>query len=177
MEPNEQGQQQAQPNAGTPNSGQTNEEKSTLPGLEGFFDTYLRIKAPWQLPAGAKEWIVKYGPWISLVLLILGAIVLVPLLILALGITAVNLPFAAMAGGVSTTPFGWAGIILGLAVLVMQGIAIPGLLKRQLSGWKMVYYAEIVSIVSTLIRGDIISAIFALVIGMFILFQIRSYYK
>lgn len=177
MEPNGQDQQHhdnAQPQAEATHK---TEEKSQLQGLEGFFDTYLRIKAPWQLPAGAREWIVKYGPWISLVFLILGALVLIPLLVLALGLTAVTLPFAAAAGGLHTSIFGWIGIIISLAVLVMQGIAIPGLLKRQLSGWKMLYYAELLSIVGQIINRDFISAIFTIIIGMFILFQIRSYYK
>lgn len=153
------------------------EEKTSLAGLEGFFDTYLRIKAPWQLPAGAKEWIVKYGPWISLVLLILGALVIIPVLVLALGLTAVSLPFAAATGAMHNTAFGWIQIIISLVVLVMEGIAIPALLKRKLSGWNLIYYAQLLSVVGSLINFNIISALISLVIGMYILFQIRSYYK
>lgn len=152
-------------------------EKSQLTGLEGFFDTYLRIKAPWQLPAAAKEWIVKYGPWISLVLLIIGAVVLIPLLVFALGLTAVTLPFMAAAGTLHSTAFGWFHIALSLVILVMQGIAIPALMKRKLSGWRMLYYAELLSVISSLISVQIFSALVALIIGMYILFQIRSYYK
>ncbi len=189
MEPNEQGQQNheqaQQPTTPAPqaeqNSGQNNdhkaEEKTQLDELEGFFDTYLRIKAPFQLPAGLKEWIVKYGPWISLVFLILGAIILIPLLIIAFGLTAISLPIAAATGSVHTSIFGWIGIAISLAVMVMQGIAIPGLLKRQLSGWKLLYYAQLLSVASSIVNGNILSAILSLVIGMYILFQIRSYYK
>lgn len=173
--------QQTPPMGSAPSQDSQNSQstgaKSSLPGLEGFFDTYLHIKAPWQLPAKAKEWIVKYGPWISLVLLILGAIVLIPLLTLALGLTVITLPFATVAGGAGTTLWGWVHIILGLVVLVMQGIAIPGLMKRQLSGWRMLYYAELLSVISSILYRDIIGAIFGLIIGMYILFQIRSYYK
>lgn len=188
MEPNVEGQnntngqQQAQPNT----QGQTSQEapkpehkdeKSTLEGLEGFFDTYLRIKAPFQFPPAAREWIVKYGPWISLVFLILGALVLIPLLVFALGLTAVSLPFAAATGSVQTTMFGWIGIVISLAVLVMQGIAIPQLMKRQLSGWKLIYYAQLLSAAGSIVSGSIVGAIIGLAIGMYVLFQIRSYYK
>lgn len=151
--------------------------KSSLPGLEGFFDTYLRIKAPWQLPSRAKEWIVQYGPWISLVLLILGALVLIPLLTLALGLTAITLPYAAAGGGLHTSLWGWFHILLSLVVLVMQGMAIPGLMKRKLSGWKLLYYAELLSVAISIINIDIIGALLGLVIGMYLIFQIRSYYN
>lgn len=153
------------------------EPKSQLQGLEGFFDTYLREKAPFQLPYGAREWIVKYGPWISLVFLIIGALVLIPVLTIALGLTAVTLPYQAMAGTVGTTTLGWIGIVLSLAVLVMEAIAIPALLKRKMSGWKMLYYAFLLSAVSQIISMSILGFILSLVIGMYILFQIRSFYK
>lgn len=150
---------------------------SHLPGLEGFFDTYLHHKAPFQLPVKAREFIVQYGPWISLVLLILAALVIVPLLILALGLTVVTLPFQAATGAVHTTGVGYIQILIGLVVLVMEGIAIPGLLKRKLSGWKMLYYAILLSAFSSLLNLAIVSVIINLVIGMYILFQVRSYYK
>ncbi len=157
----------------TPPAGQT----SNLPGLEGIFDTYLRIKSPVQLPEKAREWIVKYGPWISLVLLIISGLVLIPLLIIALGMTAVTLPFAALAGATATTMWGWVHIALSLVVIVMEAIAIPALLKRKLSGWKMIYYASLLSFVSSVLGMAWVSAIVGLIIGMFILFQIRSKYQ
>ena len=53
--------------------------------LIGFLDFYLVQKAPFQLPDNAKEWIVKYGPWIAIVLLILA----LPPLLFALGLSTV----------------------------------------------------------------------------------------
>ncbi len=153
------------------------EPKSQLQGLEGFFDTYLREKAPFQLPHGAREWIVKYGPWISLVFLIIGAFILIPVLMIALGLTAVTLPYQAMAGTVGTTAFGWLGIILSLVVIVMEAMAIPALMKRKMSGWKLLYFAFLLSAVSQIITMNIIGFILSLLIGMYILFQIRSFYK
>jgi hypothetical protein len=153
------------------------EPKSQLDGLEGIFDTYLREKAPFQFPAKVREWIVKYGPWISLVLLILTALVVIPGLFIILGLTAVTLPYQAMGTVKSMGPIDYLAILISLAVLVMEAMAIPALLKRKLSGWKLVYYASLLSIVSSLLTGAIVSAILSLVIGMYILFQIRSYYK
>lgn len=153
------------------------EPKSQLQGLEGFFDTYLREKSPFQLPAKAREWIVQYGPWISLVLLIIGAIVLIPLLFLWLGLTAVSVPYQVAAGTIHNTTYGLIGMLFSIAVLVMEGIAIPALLKRKMSGWKLIYYASLLSALGQIISLNIFGAIVGLVIGMFLLFQIRSYYK
>lgn len=150
---------------------------SHLPGLEGFFDTYLHHKAPFQLPVKAKEFIVQYGPWISLVLLIIAAVTLVPLLILALGLTVITLPFQAVAGTVHTTFSGWIGIVISLVAMVMNGLAIPGLLKRKLSGWTMLYYSSLLSALGSLINLHVASLLIGLIISMYILFQIRSYYK
>lgn len=153
------------------------EPKSQLQGLEGFFDTYLREKAPFQFPAKGREWIVQYGPWISLVFLILGALVLIPVAMIALGLTALTLPFQAAAGTVTNSGLNLIGLVISLAVLVMEAIAIPALLKRKMSGWKMLYYAGLVSAVGSIISMNFFGAIIGLVIGMYILFQIRSYYK
>ena len=170
---------QEAPNNTQSGSSQTNnmETTSKLEGLEGFFDTYLRIKAPFHLPPSVKEFIVKFGPWITLVLLILAAIVIVPLALIAFGLTAVTLPYSAATGYASNSVMGFVQIIIGVVVLVMEAVAIPKLLKRQLSGWKLVYWASLLSAVSSLISLQVVSLILGLVIGMYILFQIREYYK
>ena len=62
--------------------------------LIGFLDFYLVKKAPFQIPDGAREWIVKFGPWITVVLLILT----LPILLFALGLGAFFMPF----GGTAT---------------------------------------------------------------------------
>ena len=73
------------------------EQKSTtssdVQGLIGTLDDYLVKRAPFQIPDGGKELIVKFGPWISLVLLVLT----LPLLLVALGLGAIFSPF----GGVT----------------------------------------------------------------------------
>ncbi len=152
-------------------------DKSHLHGLEGVFDTYLHLKAPFQLPVKAKEFIVEYGPWISLVLLIIAAVAILPLLALALGLTVVTLPFQAAVGAVQVTTGNYIHLVIGLVTMVMQGAAIPGLLKRKLSAWHLLYYSSLLSAVGSLLSGSVVGTIVGLVIGMYILFQIRSYYK
>jgi len=69
--------------------------------LIGFLDFYLVKKAPFQIPDTGRELIVRFGPWITVVLLIL----LLPILLFALGLGALVMPFAG-AGGVGYASFG-----------------------------------------------------------------------
>ena len=114
----------------------------------GFLDFYLVKKAPFQIPDGGREWIVKFGPWITVVLLILT----LPLLLFALGLGAIFIPF----GGVGyATGFG----VLTLFVIVEFGLmiaALPGLFARKMAGWRLLFYSQLVSIVYNVLSGHIV---------------------
>jgi hypothetical protein len=136
--------------------------------LIGFLDFYLVTKAPFQIPEGGREWIVKFGPWITVVLLILT----LPILLVALGIGAVFVPF----GGIGyASGFG----LLTIAVIVEIGLmvaALPGLFARKMAGWRLLFYSQLVSIASNLLSGSIVGGLLSGLIGLYILFQIRMLY-
>jgi hypothetical protein len=135
----------------------------------GFLDYYLVRKAPFQIPDGVREWIVKFGPWITVVLLILT----LPLLLIALGIGTVLIPF----GGVGyASGFG----ILTLFVIVEIGLmiaALPGLFARKMSGWLLLFYSQLVSIVYSLLSGSIVGGLLFGLIALYVLFQVRPLYR
>ena len=135
----------------------------------GFLDYYLVRKAPFQIPNEAKEWIVQYGPWITIVLLVLT----LPALLFVLGLGAALVPF----GGIGyATGFGY--LTLGLIAQIGLTLgALPGLFARKTSGWTLLFYARIVSLVFTLLAGSIVSALVGGLISMYILFQVRPLYK
>lgn len=139
--------------------------------LENFFDTYLHKKAPFHIPPAGKEFIVKFGPWITLVLMLLA----IPVILAGLGLMAAFSP-AIMAYGQYSTQY-LLQSVLSLVVLIMEAVALPGLFKRSLSGWKLVYYAALLSAVGQLITFSIVALIVDLVITMYVLFEIRDYYK
>jgi hypothetical protein len=136
--------------------------------LIGFLDFYLVKKAPFQLPDGAKEWIVQFGPWITVVLLILT----LPLLLVALGLGTILMPF----GGVGyASGFG----ILTLFVVVEIGLmiaALPGLFNRKMGGWRLLFYSQLISIVYSLLSRNIVSGLIVGLISLYILFQVRPLY-
>jgi len=151
----------------------TNKSQGFLSKLEDFFNTYLHKKAPFHLPPAAREWIVKYGPWIVLVLMILA----VPVILAAFSLSAVLSPFAA---GYAPARFYTVSIIseiVNLLALIIEIAALPGLFKRTLKGWHLLYYAVLISAVAQLLDGQIFSLIFNVVISMYFLFEVREYYK
>ena len=137
--------------------------------LVGFLDFYLVQKAPFQLPDGVREFLVKYGPWIMLVFMVLS----LPAILLVLGIGTFAIPF----GGVGyATGFGVAAVGL-IITFALNVLALPGLFARKMSGWTLLFYGELVSIATQLLQGAVVSAIISGLIGLYILFQVRSLYK
>jgi hypothetical protein len=147
--------------------------KSLIPQLEDILDLYLVKKAPFQLPANVKEFIVKFGPYITLILMLLA----LPVILLALGLSAVLLPMVGAVAGVKTGITATLGLVLAIATLVLEAVALPGLFKRSKVGWNFVFYAVLISAVSYLISLDIFSLIIGTLVSLYFLFQIRAYYK
>lgn len=151
---------------------QTPSNQNFLKQLEEFFNLYLHKKSPFHLPPHVKEWIVKYSPWIDLILLILA----LPIVVAALGISLFFLPFAALA-----SPFGsllgivhWAII---MASFILEIAALPGLFKRSLKAWYLVYYAVLLNALGSLLARDIFGFIVGTAISLFVLLEIKEYYK
>lgn len=143
--------------------------KSSMNKLDETLNLYLVKKAP-SIPENSKEIIVKYSPYIAIVVLALS----LPMLLGILGLTAFLSPFAFL-GGVHYG-FSFAGIFL-LASLVLEVMALPGLFTRKASAWKLMYYASLVNAVYALVRFDLGGLIIGTGISLYLLFQIRSYYK
>jgi hypothetical protein len=136
--------------------------------LIGFLDFYLVKKAPFQIPDGGREVIVKFGPWITLILLILW----LPILLVALGLGTILIPFG---GGGYAAGFG----VLTLFVIVQIGLmiaALPGLFNRRMAGWRLLFYAQLVGIVYSLLSGAVVSGLLFGLIALYILFQVRPLY-
>ena len=136
--------------------------------LIGFLDFYLVQKAPFQLPDGMKEFIVKFGPWIAIVLIVLS----LPFLLLALGVSAFVLPYARTAA--PSIGVAWIVLLVQLGLTIM---ALPGLFARTMSGWRLIFYARLVAIVTSIAMGGIVGAIIGGLISLYILFQVRTLYK
>jgi hypothetical protein len=136
--------------------------------LIGFLDFYFVTKAPFQIPDGGREFIVKFGPWITVVLLILT----LPVLLFALGMGAIFIPF----GGMSyASRFG----VLTIFVVVQVGLmiaALPGLFARKMAGWRLLLYSQLIAIVYNVLSGNLVGGLLFGLVALYILFQVRTLY-
>lgn len=145
------------------------EQTGTAKDPMGFLHHYLVDKAPFQIPDGGREWIVKFGPWIILVVMVLA----LPAILFVLGLGTIALPFAGVA---YATGFS-VGVIGLFATFVLQALALPGLFSRRMSGWTLLFYAQTISAASGLLQGAVASSLIGALISFYILFQVRSLYK
>lgn len=153
------------------------ETKNLLGQLEAMLDEYMVTKAPFALPLGLKEFLVKVSPY----LVIVFAVMALPLILAALGMSAAFTPFAMMGGyGYGYGGYGFRTIV-SLAVaaitIVMYVMAVPGLFKQTKSAWRLMFYVSIISLIGSILSFDIIGGIIGAIIGWYILFQLKDMYK
>lgn len=145
-----------------------------LSQLEDTLNDYFGKKAP-ALPANIQEIIVKLAPYLT----ILGVILALPAILLLLGLGSFATMLAPLGGAeaVTTVPNMWLGIVLLIPVVILEALAIPGLFARKAVAWKYIFWALLISLVSSLVQFNIVGALIGAVIGFYILFQIKSHYK
>ncbi|HSV95289.1 MAG TPA: hypothetical protein VLH94_04970 [Spirochaetia bacterium] len=142
---------------------------SMLNQLEMKLESFFVKKMP-TLPVKVKEIIVKFSPWLVVVALIMC----IPMVLGILGISALMSPAYYRYGYVYG--YGLASWI-SFASIVLLVLALPGLFKRQLSSWRLVFYSGLVMALYSLITFDLGNLVIGTGISMYILFQIKSNYK
>jgi hypothetical protein len=135
------------------------------------------------LPAGARAWLVANAWWIVLIGVILGAMGFLSALSLLMTLSSMGgiyagLPYASYVA--QSTIWLWISLILGVVSLVLEAMAI-GPLKSQLRrGWRLIFLASLVNLVSGII-GVLFGNFFGLIgvalgvaIGWYFLFEVRD---
>ncbi|MDO8183489.1 MAG: hypothetical protein Q7T49_00695 [bacterium] len=135
-------------------------------------DLYFGQKAP-ALPVGIKEFLVKAAPYLAIIGVIFSGLGLLALLPFLTGGGALGMMgyYPAMYGSSL-----WLGVIFGLAIVILEIMAVPGLFKRNLTGWTYLFYAQLVALVQMLVTMNLVGLIIGGLIGFYLLFQVRSYY-
>lgn len=123
------------------------------------------------LPKGGREFFVMILPWVALILGALGVLRTIS----SFGLFSYFSPYMAL-GGVDAVGRGMIIVILGLVSSVLLLMAFPGLNAKKSKGWKLIYYSEIVSLVSSIVIFSL-GGILITLIGFYILYQVKSYYK
>lgn len=149
--------------------------KSMFSQLYSLLDEYLVNKAP-ELPKKAKDILVAFIPWLTLI----GLIYSIPIVFMAFGLGAILAPLSIFTGPANAISYGVTytlGMVVLAVALVFDAIALPGLFNRTKKGWTFLYYATLVSFVSSLLSYNWLGGLISTVICIYFLFQIKTYYK
>jgi len=151
------------------------DSKAAFNQLETMLDEYLGKKAP-AMPENIKETLVSFAPYLA----IIGIVISLPAIFAILRIGAMMGPFSAFMGVSYLGTYGvtyYIGIIGLIISAVLEALAIQGLFKRSMNAWRLMYYASLVTFVASILQGNLSSAIIGGLIGLYILFQVKSMYK
>jgi hypothetical protein len=153
--------------------------KASSGDLISMLEPYFTKQAPFQIPAKWRENLVNWIPWINLVV----GILLLPVALVALGFAGFVSVVATSVGFADGPLVLISGLFL-IASIALLFITFPGLKARKLSAWKLVFWADIVYFVYGIINSvgtgmifNIVMQLLSTAIGLYVLFQIKSYYK
>lgn len=162
----------------TANQGSTQQPKDIMQYLhevDKFFQDIYVTKAPFNIPESWREIIVKVSPYLN-IFGILMSLVALPML---LGLGAMG-SFLGMASGATLNPLnnvmGILGLAFTLANLVLMIMAAQGLFKRKASAWKLLFYASLLNVVQAALSFNIGGVVITLVVGMYVLYQVKAKY-
>lgn len=124
------------------------------------------------LPANIREVLVKITPWVALIFGALGVIAGV----LGLGLLTFLAPLMVVAGAFNSAGSGLIASVLLLISSALFLAAFPGTNKRKAGGWNLLFWSEVVALVSSVLAFSL-GGIVGNLIGFYLIFQIRTYYK
>ena len=124
-----------------------------------------------KLPENFKKIIVKIIPYLMVVLLILW----IPVILALIGIIITATPLVLLSGAKGFSYL--VSIVCGLIMMGLQIKAIPGLFKRQIKAWRLLFYISLINVIATLLKLNIWGLIVETIISWYFLFQIKNHYK
>ncbi len=142
--------------------------KTYTDALDKVLSDYLVKKAP-VLPKGGKDFIVSVAPYLALI----GAVVGIPALLAVFGLGAIATPFVWIAG--SRTGIFWLFWVVGAAQIVLSAMAVKPLFARRGKGWRLMYYSQLLSLLSTLQYFNVGSLVMT-VVSFYLLYQVKASY-
>ena len=143
---------------------------NTMQGwMDKMEDWFMKLP---ELPKSATDVLVRITPWIALIFGVLGVLGSLA----GLGILTALSPFVMMGNGIGGTATSLLTAVLSLASSALLLAAFPGTKAHKMQGWKMLFWSEVVSTVSSVLLISLTGVIGAF-IGFYLLYQIKRYYK
>lgn len=135
---------------------------SVIVSMDQFFK-----KAP-ALPVGVKDFLVKVAPYAAVIFGILGVLG---------GLNNLFMQSAVLNAIVGNSIAFKISTVLGIVASALMVFAYPKLKEHKNEGWMLLFWVEVVNLASVLVLGQVVSVVIGALIGFYIIFQIKSYYK
>lgn len=132
----------------------------------------LFAKLP-SLPVNIKQVIVKIAPYLA----VIGIILSLPAVLAIIGLGAIGSSMMAASGAWGYAGSGTLAVAFAVISVVLLALSVKGLFARTSSGWQFMYYNALVGAVYSLVRVDIMGFIIGTGVSLYILFQVKSYYR
>lgn len=133
-----------------------------LKSIDETLTPLFTTKAPFQLPNEWKEAIAKFSPWIMLIF--------APISLLAIGLGTMASIFSMF----SYNFLGAVSLLLTIVSIIFDLIAIKPLFDRKRSGWTLVFYGWLISLLAAAIQFNIIGIVLSFLIGGYFLYQVKE---
>ncbi|MCD6225751.1 hypothetical protein J7J95_01580 [bacterium] len=132
------------------------------PSLEEVF-----LKKLPSLPDNIVDIIVKITPWLVLIVGVMS----IPGILAVLGVGGIFSVFPLISG---RTVFVYG--IVALVQLAVELMAVPKLFKKELEGWKLLFWANTLGILTAVLNTSVFGLL-GVAISYYILYQIKAAYK
>jgi hypothetical protein len=119
------------------------------------------------LPENVREVLVKIAPWLALIFGILGVIG---------GVLAILASPVAMLGGVRSSATVFLTGALTTAASILMLLAYPKLQKRAYAGWVYMFWSEALNVIYAIVSVSF-GSVLGILIGLYVLFEIKQHYK
>lgn len=162
---------------------------ATASNLESTIGGWYK-KAP-HLPKNAQKWLAENVWWLALigaVLSVLGLFAIVPLLLVALSLSAAVTPYMSVyAPGYAYAGLGWLSIMISsigyIVTTILLVMAIGPLKERAKRGWNLLFWSFLINFALTIVADIValnflalVGALIGAAIGGYLLFEIHGYF-
>jgi hypothetical protein len=151
---------------------------SAMKGHAGALESWLApifAKLP-HLPQGGRKFLVQVAPWLALIFGILGLLSLAGAGALGLLLS----PMLILGGGMQSLAF-FIAVVLGIISAILALLAFNPLREMRKKGWSYMFYSFVINAIGTLIgfafATDGFSGLIGIIIGAYIIFEVRESYN
>ena len=120
---------------------------------------------------------VRLAPYLTIV----GVIFSIPAFLALLGLGTFMAPIGLATGMMAGRLFLGSSYLVSVlflgAMILLEGLAIPGLFSRSKKGWNFVYWGVLVGVVQNVVSLNVGGLVIGSLLSLYFLFQVRKYYK